>query len=181
MIMSPGQSRIPTIRLWSRRLAWVLIFCLLTLPVLVAASLVMSWFAGAELYMWGARAMVLSQMEPSAALFMAVATAIAFLLFSIPLLYLHQMFSTWARGEVLTRKAAGAIKNAGLWIVIASVIVGLILPAVALGFSAWLGLEGLLLDFSIELDAGLVGGVIYVVGIVLDEAARVAEEAELTI
>ena len=179
--MSPSQSRIPTIRYWSRRLAWVLVFCLFGLPIVVTGSLIMSWLNGLELYLWGNKAMVLSQMEPPEALFMAIASSIAFAFFFVPLFYLHQLFSTWARGDILTRCAASAIKNAGLWVVIASFVVGLVLPAIALALSTWLGRDGLWLDFSVEVDSALVGGVIFVVGMVLDEAARVAEEAELTI
>ena len=179
--MSPSQSRIPTIRYWSRRLAWVLVLCLIVLPIVVAGSLIMSRLNGMELYLWSGEAMVLSQMEPLEALFMAVATVIAFVFFLVPLFYLHQLFSTWARGDILTRCAASAIKNAGLWVVIASFVVGLVLPAIALVLSTWLERDGLWLGFSIEVDSALVGGVIFVVGMVLDEAARVAEEAELTI
>ena len=179
--MSPSQSRIPTIRYWSRRLAWVIVLCLVALPVLVIGSLVMSWLSGMELYLWGTKATVLSQMEPAAALFWAIAAAIAFAFSLVPLFYLHQLFSTWARGEVLTRTAASAIKNAGLWVLVAAVVVGLILPAIGLALNAWLSTDSFWLDFSIEIDTALVGGVIYVVGMVLDEAARVAEEAELTI
>lgn len=179
--MSSTQSRIPTIRYWSRRLAWMLVFCLCALPVVVAGSLAMSWVNGTELYLWGNKAMVLSQMAPPDALFMALACAIAFGLFAVPLVYLQQLFSIWARGEILTRRAARAIKNVGLAVVIASFSVGLALPAIALALGLWLDRAGFRLEFSFDLSLALIGGIIYVVGMGLDEAARVAEEAELTI
>ena len=179
--MSQNQSRIPTIRYWSRRLAWVLVFCLCALPVVVVGSMVMSWLNGMELYLWGSKAMVLSQMEPPEACFIAVACSIAFGFFCAPLVYLHRLFSIWARGEILTRRAAAAIKNTGLAVVVAWFCVGLALPGLALALSLWLGRADIRLDFSFDLSLALVGGIIYVVGMGLDEAARVAEEAELTI
>lgn len=179
--MSPNHSRIPTIRYWSRLLVWALAFCLCALPVIVVGSLVMSWLNGMELYLWGNKAMVLSQMEAPEASFTAVACMIAFGFFCAPLLYLHRLFSIWARGEILTRRAAAAIKNTGLAVVLASFAVGLVLPAIGWTLSLWMEQAGYRLEFSFDVSLALIGGVIYVVGMGLDEAARVAEEAELTI
>ena len=179
--MSPNQSRIPTIRYWSRRLAWVLVFCLCALPVMVVGSLVMSWLSGTELYLWGTKAMVLSQMEPPEAYFTAIACLTAFGFYGAPLVCLHRLFSIWARGEILTRRAAAAIKNTGLAVVVAWFCVGLALPAIGLALSLWLERAAFRLEFSFDVSLALIGGVIYVLGMGLDEAARVAEEAELTI
>lgn len=180
-ILSPNQSRIPTIRYWSRRLAWVLVFWLYATPVIVTGALLMSFLNGAELSLASNTAIVLSQMEPIEALFTATAFLIAFGFYCVPLFYLHQLFSCWAQGEVLARRAASAIKHAGMWVVIAALVVGLALPAIALLVTTWLGRKGLWLEFSPGLDSVLIGGIIYIIGMGLDEAARVAEEAELTI
>lgn len=179
--MSPNQSRIPTIRYWSRRLAWLLMLCLFALPALVIGSLALSWLHGMELQIWSGAPRALSSMEPADALFTAGVTSIAILAYLLPLHHLHRLFSLWGRGEILTRSAALAIKNVGMWLAGASVFVGLVLPSMALAYSTWLGRDVTWFDFSIELDIVLVGGAILVVGMVLDEAARVAEEAELTI
>lgn len=179
--MSPlTNSRIPIIQTWSRRLGWVLTGILFLLPVLVVVVLVCSWHFGMEIDAGGVDPVNLALMKPLEIVRVVLRTFLEISLYVVPMLYLRQLLNFWAQGDILTRDAARAIRLSGMALFAVSVISGFVLPVVEMAYNAALGLTAEP-SFSIDLTSLVAAGIIYVVGLVLEEAARVAEDAELTI
>ena len=173
-------SRIPLIQTWSRRLGWVMTGILIVLPVLVIVVLACSWRFGLEIEAGGVEPVNLALMQPLEILRVVLRTFLEFALYVVPMLYLRQLLNFWAQGDILTRDAARAIRLSGMALFAVSVVSGFVLPLVEMAYNAALGLSAEP-SFSLDLTSLVAAGIIYVVGLVLEEAARVAEDAELTI
>jgi hypothetical protein len=168
--------RVGAIRTWSRRFGVGLLLVIVALPVGTLAALLASRLFGGDVYIGPPDPVDLSTVPPGSALLIGAGALLSVGLYLVPLYFLRQLFGLWAAGEILTRGAATAIRRAGIALLVATAGSSLIGPLTDL-------LTNELGRFSISIDLAnlLPAGVIYVVGLVLDEAARVAEDAELTI
>jgi hypothetical protein len=168
--------RIGAIRAWSRRFGVGLLVVIVALPVGTLAALLASRLFGGDVYIGPPDPVDLSTVSLGNALVIGAGALASVGLYLVPLYFLRQLFGLWAAGEILTRSAAAAIRRAGVALLVATAGSSLIGPLTDL-------MTNELGRFSIGIDLAnlLPAGVIYVVGLVLDEAARVAEDAELTI
>lgn len=168
--------RIGAIQTWSRRFGFGLLLVIIALPVGTMAALLASRLFGGDVYVGPPDPVDLSTVSLGSALLIGAGALLSVGLYLVPLYFLRQLFGLWAAGEILTRSAATAIRRAGVALLVAT-----------LGSTAIGPLTDLMTNelgrFSIGIDLAnlLPAGVIYVVGLVLDEAARVAKDAELTI
>ena len=168
--------RISTIRTWSRRFGVGLLMVIYALPLGTLAALLASRLFDGDVYVGPPDPVDLSTVSFGTAIVIGIGALVSVGLYLVPLYFLRQLFGLWAKGEILARSAATAIRRAGVALLVATAGSSLIGPLTDLVTSE-LG------RFSIGIDLAnlLPAGVIYVVGLVLDEAARVAEDAELTI
>lgn len=168
--------RIATIRAWSRRFGVGLLVVIYLLPLGTLTAMLASRLFGGDVYIGPPDPVDLSTVSLGTAMVIGIGALVSVGLYLVPLHFLRQLFGLWAKGEILTRGAATAIRRAGVALLVATVGSSLIGPLTDLATNE-LG------RFSIGIDLAtlLPAGVIYVVGLVLDEAARVAEDAELTI
>ncbi|KQW80095.1 hypothetical protein ASC89_08300 [Devosia sp. Root413D1] len=168
--------RIGAIRTWSRRFGVGLLLVIIALPVGTLAALLASRLFGGDVYIGPPDPVDLSTVSLGSAVLIGTGALLSVGLYLVPLYFLRQLFGLWAAGQILTRGAASAIRRAGIALLVATAGSSVIGPLTDL-------MANELGRFSISIDLAnlLPAGVIYVVGLVLDEAARVAEDAKLTI
>lgn len=168
--------RISTIRTWSRHLGTGLLVVIYLLPLGTLVAMLVSRLYGGDIYLGPPDPIDLSTVPLPTAIAIGLGALLSVALYLVPLHFLRQLFRLWAEGEILTRGAATAIRRAGVALLVAALGSSLIGPLTDL-ITNELGRFSMAIDLANLLPAG----VIYVVGLVLDEAARVAEDAELTI
>lgn len=172
-----SRNRTALIRSWSRWFGLGITAVMVMFPFTVAIAMVFSRIAGIHVLVGWSQPLDMSALPAGAALLVAFGVAVQLGLYLLPMFFLRRLFGLWARGDILDRSAAQAIRHTGIALLAAVVVTGLLMPLLSLG----MGEFGYGPAFDLELGNILAAGVIYVVGLVLDEAARVAEDAELTI
>jgi hypothetical protein len=172
---------IQRISLWSTRFRLALSVVLIALPSLAIASLLVSRSFGGVVHLNDIAHLDLSTVPALAALFISIGAMLDLLLRLLPLLFLRRLLGFWGRGNLLSQASARALELTGIAIALGALSDILIAPLTSLMVYRATGTETLPFSVKIDLAALIAGGVIYLVGMVMREAARVAEEAELTI
>ncbi len=180
MTQAPS-SRIRSIKLWSSRFCGILTFVLFALPLAVLASLVASYVWGFEIYAGTHRPVAFGNLHIAFAFglsFLVLAYVTAFL---IPLYFLRKVFAEWASGKFMTVTAAKAVQATGIGIAVVAVMSEVL--SVAMEYLLSVALAGYDPEFTLALNisAYVAAAAIFVSGLVLEEAAELAAEAELTI
>lgn len=169
------------ISLWSNRLRVALGVVLIALPLLVMAALLASRSFGGTVYVGDIARIDLSTMPAAAALLTSVAALVDLALRLLPILFLRRLLGFWARGNFLSQASAHALQLTGIAIALGALGAIAIAPLTGFLVNAMTGTETLPMSIALDLAALIAGGVIYLVGMVMREAARLAEEAALTI
>lgn len=177
--MLPVTPRIATIMRLSKWLSYALAVVLVLMPTLVIAAIVASRIYGGEVMVGGPRPVNFAVLPSEAALFSALVITIDLTLRLLPVFFLQRLFWRWSRGTILEAGAAHLIKLAGIVMLISGLAATILSPA--LGIVSTQNLYESDLSITFELETVLVAIVIYLVGMALAEAAKVAKEAELTI
>jgi hypothetical protein len=173
----PASVRIAAIQSWSRFFGWGLTLVMVLLPLGMLAALLASRTYGEFVLVGWPQPVDMSLLSGWVALIVACTVMLQVAVYLLPLYFLRRLFGLWAKGEILTQAAAKAIRLTGISLLAAA------LTATLFPFLLSIGLAGITDGAVVDLDLGglLAAGVIYVVGLVLREAAGVAEDAELTI
>jgi hypothetical protein len=169
------------ISLWSNRLRVALGVVLVAVPLLTAASLLANRSFGGVLRLGDMPGVDLSTMPAVAALLTSLGALADLMLRLLPLLFLRRLLAFWACGSLLTQASAHALQLTGIAIALGALGGIAIVPLTGLLVLAATGTEALPLSIELDLASLIAGGVIYLVGMVMREAARLAEEAALTI
>jgi hypothetical protein len=99
----------------------------------------------------------------------------------LPLLFLRNLLGFWACGSFLSQASAHMLQLTGITIALGAFGGLVIAPVTGLLVNATTGTKTLPMTIGLDLAPLIAGGVIYLVGMVMREAARLAEEAALTI
>lgn len=169
------------ISLWSNRLRLALGVVLIAMPLLAGASLLASRSFGGVAHLSDIASLDLSTMSATAALLTSVGALVDLALRLLPLLFLRRLLGFWARGSLLSQASAHALQLTGIAIALGAFGGIVIAPLTSLLVNATTGTETLPMSVELDLAGPIAGGVIYLVGMVLREAARLADEAALTI
>jgi hypothetical protein len=169
------------ISLWSNRLRRVLGAVLIALPLLAIAALLASRSFGGVVYLGDIARLDLSTMPAAAALVASFGALVDLALRLLPLLFLRSLLGFWACGSLLSQASAHMLQLTGITIALGAFGGLVIAPLTSLLVNATTGTETLPMTVGIDLAPLIAGGVIYLVGMVMREAARIAEEAALTI
>lgn len=179
--MTALQETTQRISLWSGRLRLALGVVLIALPLLVLASLLASRLLGGAVHLSDIAHLDLSTLPAGAALLTSLGALVDLALRLLPLLFLRRLLGFWAHGDLLSQASAHALQLTGIAIALGALGGLVIAPLTGLLVNATTGTESIPLSVGLDLAALIAGGVIYLVGMVMREAARLAEEAELTI
>ncbi len=169
------------ISLWSNRLRIALGVVLVAMLLLTVASLLGNRLFGGVLRLGNMPAVDLSKMPAAAALLTSLGALADLMLRLFPLLFLRRLLAFWASGNLLTPASAHALQLTGIAIALGALGGVMIVPLAGLLVLAATGIEALPLSIELDLASLIAGGVIYLVGMVMREAARLADEAALTI
>lgn len=173
--------RIRSIKLWSSRFCGILTFVLFALPLAVLASLVASNVWGFEIYAGTHRPVAFGDLDLPFAFGLSCLVFAYVLAFLIPLYFLRKVFSEWASGKFMTVTAAKAVQATGIGIAAIAAVSEVL--SVAMEYLLSVALPGYDPEFTlaINISAYVAAAAIFVSGLVLEEAAELAAEAELTI
>lgn len=169
------------ISLWSNRLRLVLGVILIALPLLAIAALLASRSFGAVVYLSDIVRLDLSTMSAPAALVASFGALVDLALRLLPLLFLRNLLGFWACGSFLSQASAHMLQLTGITIALGAFGGLVIAPVTGLLVNATTGTKTVPMTIGLDLAPLIAGGVIYLVGMVMREAARLAEEAALTI
>lgn len=102
-------------------------------------------------------------------------------MFLLPLWYLQRLLGLWSSGLLLTAPAARDMKRTGVTLLVATIIEHVYVPLSDFALNLLQGQIVMEVEFDFQAMGFIAGGILYIAGLVMEEAARLAEEAELVI
>lgn len=178
-IMSPVTPRIAAIMRLSKWLSIGLAAVLVLLPGLLVVAIVVSRLFGGDVLIGSPQPVDFARLPAPSALLAALIALLDLSMRLLPVFVLQRLFRRWSKGKILEMGTAQLIKLSAVFLLL-SALAGTVFSFV-LDYFPILEASGGRMSVTLELDTILLALVIYLVGMALSEAARLAEEAELTI